>query len=353
MVNGYRLKVMDYQLLSMVAGVTASVVMAVVMWSAARHFGERKWRYVLLLQMLAVTGLIGAVVLFAEIGLRIMGVDTAFMYYFILPVAGLSEIGLVIYAVFYVVQGSVRLLRKLVYLVVAFFTVSVLYPCVYRVYIGEDDAFWDIDTYMSFVDTWQSICLTSVLLVTGVLFLVMATGEVIRGYNRYRDLLDMYLSEDLTGIRQQCLKWLVCCILYSVCTCVNVVSTTAEVYVVSRLGMILFYVAVCVLVLENHETLERVELAFRTIKRKNIVVRTAEGALDEEDTPEVTRIKTLMERWIAREDKPYMRVGITLQNLADDIHIQMPLLVKYGYQIYGTTFREWILSLREGQKLFV
>lgn len=361
--------VVDYELISMISGVTASFIMTTVMWSAARHYGVRAWRYVLLLQMLSVTGLIGATVLLAEIIMRIAGVDTTFMRYFIKPVEGICEIGLVIYAVFYVVRGSMHLLEKLVYIVFAFFIVVALYPCVYRLYLDEGSSFWDIDSYILFTSTWQSIGLTSVIFIIGILFMIMATREVIRGYNRYRDLLEMYFSEDLTSIRRQCMKWLSCCILFSVSSFVNVVSmTSGTVYITSRYAMIVFYVAVCILVLENHGKMERVEMAFQNIKRKNISVLSAEFILsrvypepslsracrregkgsEESDAPDLTRIKVLMERWVARDDKPYMRTGITLQDFADDIHVPMPLLVKYGYQVYGTNFREWILSLRQG-----
>lgn len=64
------------------------------------------------------------------------------------------------------------------------------------------------------------------------------------------------------------------------------------------------------------------------------------------DNYESKVIETLMNQWITRADKPYLREGITLNNAADDMGISSRTLSLYINNVTKQNFNNWINSLR-------
>ena len=52
--------------------------------------------------------------------------------------------------------------------------------------------------------------------------------------------------------------------------------------------------------------------------------------------------------WSQRPDKPYMREGITLMDVAEEMVLPPAALYQYGIRPHGLNFEEYILYLRAG-----
>jgi len=96
---------------------------------------------------------------------------------------------------------------------------------------------------------------------------------------------------------------------------------------------------------------------FLRVERDSLFIQTEmelERSQKESSTPEGVRsrrersvvMRALLD-WCARPDKPYMKDGLTIMDVASATDIPPAVLYRYGSASFGLTFEEYIAYLRE------
>jgi len=335
------------------AGVFTSWVFASILFSTGIHFRRLGWTYHYLLLALGIGTSIDLVLDATYLILELQGTDTEFMELFIRPVCVFTQSIIVFLAIQKILNISMMQLRKMTLMIMLMMLLVLVYPFLYSYTVWGEEEFWSIASYMEFTDTAIAKFITYAIIIVMIAYTAMAAVNIVKGFRYFCDVLCMYFSIDLGPILKRSIAWLVLGVLYTVFSELNLVVHTDWMKPVHYVSVTFVFMCMVILILCNHERLERIEQAYRYIKRAHVEVIPGSGdgiviAQREEPQPEdVQRIRAIMEQWANRPDRPFMEHGITLQSVSDDMGLPTGIIQKYSHTIYSMSFREWILDLRK------
>lgn len=343
MINGY-------DIIPLVAGITTSVVLAMVLFTVAWIHRDDKTRYSMLLRMFGFATLLDSCIMSFVLHAQLNAIDCHFIKYFIQPAIVSAETGLGAFAIFSFFRGSSHYLHYLLFSCYGFMGIVLLYPVMYGIELNSDRKFWDISNYLDFALSAEGKFMSAMIFVTAFTFNFLTTKNIFQGHLRYNEIIEKYYSFDLMHIRHICLTWWGLCLFYTVLAYTNIMVDAPAMHHVLRYFMILTFLAMVLILISHEDMLKRIDSAFRSIKIHNIeLLSDAEdkSCTTSEITQDIIDVRTIMEHWAKRSDKPFNEIGITLKSVSDDMRLPMSVLLKYVHICYGMGFRSWILALRD------
>ena len=79
------------------------------------------------------------------------------------------------------------------------------------------------------------------------------------------------------------------------------------------------------------------------------VAEEAEAEAEKEAPLRAEMVESAMKRWLNSKDKPYLKEGLALSDVADQMGISGPQLSYYLNHYLGVNFNSWINRLRVGE----
>ena len=227
-------------------------------------------------------------------------------------------------------------------------------------YIG---CFWLNDAdYPSFIKRYEAFTQTTVantlrlsaLAVIAVEFLYSAY-KLVGECQRYQKQIDNYFTgqEEANGIRfihsvYVIMAYLLFCItLFIFCKSVNVclILTMIEAFI---------FIAVCIGVMNLENTYHHLDSAIHQhyiaedteIAQTKIAMEQPEQTRGPERQQEKSYIEDIIQEWTTRENKPYLKEGITLTKTAESMHVSARALSDFINSVYHVNFNTWLNTLR-------
>ena len=126
-------------------------------------------------------------------------------------------------------------------------------------------------------------------------------------------------------------------------------SFALEFHCLGLLFWLIFSIWLCVFSLNNQNELIRVEYAATLAQIEVELERTRKrfsASAEQRELREREVVMRALQIWSQRPDKPYMREGITLMDVAEELDLPPAALYLYGIHPHGLDFEEYILYLR-------
>ena len=114
---------------------------------------------------------------------------------------------------------------------------------------------------------------------------------------------------------------------------------------------LIFSIWICMFALNHKDELLRVEHAAALAQIEVELERTRKrfsASVEQRELREREVVMRALQIWSQRPDKPYMREGITLMDVAEEMVLPPAALYQYGIRPHGLDFEEYILHLRAG-----
>lgn len=114
---------------------------------------------------------------------------------------------------------------------------------------------------------------------------------------------------------------------------------------------LIFNIWLCMFALNHKDELIRVEHAAALAQIEVELERTRKrysASAEQRELREREVVMRALQIWSQRPDKPYMREGITLMDVAEEMVLPPAVLYQYGIRPHGLDFEEYILYLRAG-----
>ena len=128
-------------------------------------------------------------------------------------------------------------------------------------------------------------------------------------------------------------------------------SFELEFYGWNMLLWLVFSIWLCMFALNHKDELLRVEQAAAHAQIEVELERTRKrfsASAEQRELREREVVMRALQIWSQRPDKPYMREGITLMDVAEEMVLPPAALYQYGIRPHGLNFEEYILYLRAG-----
>lgn len=199
-------------------------------------------------------------------------------------------------------------------------------------YLVEFGLVFDIPSYISYVNTTYSMVVSMLMYMVILVVITCLAVILLRAVKKYNRTLENYYAEypELSGKR-----------LDSV-----VLSFSRPVVVGSVIVASVFFVVFAVALVNLQRLFSLVSPAF-AYEQQRPVEEQPEPALPEQ--PEVSEsmsIDDAVSCWTSRQDKPYLKRGITVASVSAEMKISPRVLSDYLNNVYEVNFNTWINTLR-------
>ena len=221
-------------------------------------------------------------------------------------------------------------------------------------YLVEFGFVFDIPSYISYVKTTYSI-VVSILIYMVILVVITCLAVILlRAVKKYNRTLENYYAEypELSGKRLDSV--VLAFFLYGILSLINLLSFSRPVVVGSVIVASVFFVVFAVALVNLQRLFSLVSPAFAYEQQKP-VEEQAEPALPEQAEPalpeqaevsESMSIDDAVSCWTSRQDKPYLKRGITVASVSAEMKISPRVLSDYLNNVYEVNFNTWINTLR-------
>lgn len=336
----------DWNIILMTMHVTACLVMSAVLLSyrLGRSMAERHYRQVLLALACMILGRIIPDVLFFAFGYSVQLYDAMPLY--LRPMVSLAEL----WAGFFVFYRSVHALAK--YMQLLYYTgwvilgLLLLHPVLFVEFVRWGHMSWTIEDYMAYCHTIVGVTqrvavyvLLAWVLVSNGLVLISMYVRIARSGRMSENPIGRHLQQIYHG--------------FGVVLMTYVAMFTVSAFLDNMWWHILMLVvlamdySVLVYVLNHHVQFLYYEREVMYLAMR--VLRSRQKAMpDEIDwlSREQDVVYRLLENWSKRADRPFDRQDLTLQDVADELHLPAAVLRRDGMDMYGIRFEEYICLLR-------
>lgn len=336
----------EWNMVMMAVHLTACVVMSAVLLSfrQGRSMAERHYRQILMTLACMIIARIIPDVLFLAFGYSRQMNDAMHMY--LRPVISLAEL----WAGFFVFYRSVHALAK--YLQPLYYTgwtvlaLLLLHPVLFVEFVRWGKMAWTIDDYMVYCQS--TIGVVQQVAVYALIVWVFVSNVLI--------LLSLYLNIAQSGRRSENMVGHHLRKLYYICGSVLLVYVTMFTitafldnfwWQVQMLTVLVVDFLLMAYVLNHHSQFVYYEREVMSLAMR--VLRGRQKAMPDEvdwQSREQDVVYRLLDAWSKRADRPYDRPGLTLQDVADDMHLPADVLRRDGMNMYGVRFEEYICLLR-------
>lgn len=216
-------------------------------------------------------------------------------------------------------------------------------------YLVEYGLVFDIPSYISYVNTTYSMVVSMLMYMVILVVITCLAVILLRAVKKYNRTLENYYAEypELSGKRLDSV--VLAFFLYGILSLINLLSFSRPVVVGSVIVASVFFVVFAVALVNLQRLFSLVSPAF-TYEQQRPVEEQSEPALPEQ--PEVSEsmsIDDAVSCWTSRQDKPYLKRGITVASVSAEMKISPRVLSDYLNNTLNLNFNAWINTLRIGE----
>lgn len=199
--------------------------------------------------------------------------------------------------------------------------------------------------YAQFMEGMPARAITLVLYVALVATVVVCLHWMIGEARAYRRHIENFFSDEQFTDGMWTYRISYVYVGYVVMTMLGVFLPGDYLHVVFMAVNTLFMVLAVIVMINLHHTF------FRTIPAVAVEERGDDGAESQEAEPkgegeEMRSVETIVEQWTKRTPLPYMRGGVTLAMVAEEMGLSVGVLSFHINRYYGDNFNAWINRLR-------
>lgn len=236
--------------------------------------------------------------------------------------------------------------KKLMYIFI--WPVVVLTLCHCIGYLVEFGFVFEIPSYISYVKTTYSI-VVSILIYMVILVVITCLAVILlRAVKKYNRTLENYYAEypELSGRRLDSV--VMAFFLYGILSMINLLSFSRPVVVGSVIvASVLFVVfAVALVNLQRLFSLVSPAFAYERMADRRPSEEPAETMPEPSESSVTMSIDDAVYIWTSRQDKPYLKRGITVASVSAEMKISPRVLSDYLNNVYEVNFNTWINTLR-------
>lgn len=336
----------DWNIVLMAVHLTACVVMSMVLLSyrLGRSMAERHYRQVLMALACMILGRIIPDVLFFVFGYSEQLYDAMLLY--LRPVVSLAELWAGFFVFYRSVHALAKYLQPLYYVGWTILALLLLHPVLFVEYVRWGHMSWTIEEYVAYCHTIVGVVQRAAIYV--LLVWVFVSNVLV--------LLSLYLRVARSGRRSandigQHLRMIFH--VFATVLMSYVVLFTASAFLDNMWWQFLMLVvlvmdySVLAYVLNHHAQFLYYEREVMYLAMR--VSRSRQQAMPDEvdwQSREQEVVYRLLDDWSKRADRPFDRQDLTLQDVADELHLPAEVLLREGMHVYGVRFEEYICLLR-------
>lgn len=208
-------------------------------------------------------------------------------------------------------------------------------------YLVEFGFVFDIPSYISYVKTTYSI-VVSILIYMVILVVITCLAVILlKAVKKYNRTLENYYAEypELSGKRLDSV--VLAFFLYGILSLINLLSFSRPVVVGSVIVASVFFVVFAVALVNLQRLFSLVSPAFAYEQQKPVE--------EQSEVSESMSIDDAVSCWTSRQDKPYLKRGITVASVSAEMKISPRVLSDYLNNTLNLNFNAWINTLRIGE----
>jgi len=277
------------------------------------------------------------------------GFDYLLLDKFVVPVAFYVQIYLVSFAFLALLHSRLNVLKYRIILPVPVLLVSAAYVIAYWKFNGWTSS---MENYISFTGTIParliSALLYAIIILEVILVLVAACLRIIK----YREIIGNYFSGQQKISSSKPILLIFAVITYIGLASFDFIASAPAVDMALMWVNTILYMSFAIVVLNLQVTYIETSPAFSPSMSDEpsdvgpqLDENTA-GAVESDKAADRRYVEDIVRVWSGRDDKPYLKDGITLGSAAAQMGISPRFLSSYINDIYEVNFNTWINMLR-------
>lgn len=215
-------------------------------------------------------------------------------------------------------------------------------------YLVEFGFVFDIPSYISYVNTTYSMVVSMLMYMVILVVITCLAVILLRAVKKYNRTLENYYAEypELSGRRLDSV--VLAFFLYGILSLINLLSFSRPVIVGSVIvASVLFVVfAVALVNLQRLFSLVSPAFAYERMADRKPSEEPAETMPEPSESSVTMSIDDAVYNWTSRQDKPYLKRGITVASVSAEMKISPRVLSDYLNNVYEVDFNTWINTLR-------
>lgn len=215
-------------------------------------------------------------------------------------------------------------------------------------YLVEFGFVFDIPSYISYVNTTYSMVVSMLMYMVILVVIACLAVILLRAVKQYNKTLENYYAEypELSGKRLDSV--VMAFFLYGILSMINLLSFSRPVVVGSVIvASVLFVVfAVALVNLQRLFSLVSPAFAYERMADRKPAEEPAETVPEPSESSVTMSMDDAVYNWTSRQDKPYLKRGITVASVSAEMKISPRVLSDYLNNVYEVNFNTWINTLR-------
>lgn len=215
-------------------------------------------------------------------------------------------------------------------------------------YLVEFGFVFDIPSYISYVNTTYSMVVSMLMYMVILVVIACLAVILLRAVKQYNKTLENYYAEypELSGKRLDSV--VMAFFLYGILSMINLLSFSRPVVVGSVIvASVLFVVfAVALVNLQRLFSLVSPAFAYERMADRKPSEEPAETMPEPSESSVTMSMDDAVYNWTSRQDKPYLKRGITVASVSAEMKISPRVLSDYLNNVYEVNFNTWINTLR-------
>lgn len=213
-------------------------------------------------------------------------------------------------------------------------------------YLVEFGLVFDIPSYISYVNTTYSMVVSMLMYMVILVVITCLAVILLRAVKKYNRTLENYYAEypELSGRRLDSV--VLAFFLYGILSLINLLSFSRPVVVGSVIVASVFFVVFAVALVNLQRLFSLVSPAFAYEQQKPVEEQAEPASPEQPEVSESMSIDDAVSCWTSRQDKPYLKRGITVASVSAEMKISPRVLSDYLNNVYEVNFNTWINTLR-------
>lgn len=196
-------------------------------------------------------------------------------------------------------------------------------------YLVEFGLVFDIPSYISYVKTTYSIVVSMLMYIVILTVIACLAVILLRAVKKYNKTLENYYAEypELSGKRLDSV--VLAFFLYGILSLINLLSFSRPVVVGSVIVASVFFVVFAVALVNLQRLFSLVSPAFAYEQQKPVEEQSEPALPEQAEVSESMSIDDAVSCWTSRQDKPYLKRGITVASVSAEMKIS-PRVIETG-----------------------
>lgn len=325
----------NYQMIPQIINSTMCVTTAVMLLTIKSYSQFGSNRFDRIKQMLAFCGLFEAVKVFCEFYCDYFNIDLNFVHIFIIPDIYFLQVCMISMGLLGLVHSPMFTDKKLLIAASPFGVFAVVHLLAYLIYSGCDIS---VSTYMNFVCSEFSYVLCWIVWILTCVEMIVYFYLLLTETHKYRHhLVNLLSGSEVVNGRK--LSYLVYGFLgYFILLFVANYIGNRTFHIAFMLFIMAIYLAGVIVMFNIQDMYSRVMIVEDYMQGN----KKEEASQLTQDHTEMDKINTLVSKWESREDKPFLKGGLTLVDVSLDMCVEPQQLSDYLNNVCKMNFNKWI-----------